>query len=89
MTYPCFSPVRLVKDCFSAVDEDSCCHLVLGKSQDCDKLASAIQIRYGHNFPEKFPIGGVEGLSQVNEGHIKIPLSCRATKIMSVFLEMY
>ena len=55
---------------FNPFDEDSCCHHVVGKSQDCYKVARVTQ--YGHNFPESFTVRGIEGLSQVNESLVNI-----------------
>ena len=40
------------------------------ESQDCDKVSRAT--KSGQNFPGSFTVDGVEGLSQVNENHIKI-----------------
>ena len=45
------------------------------KAQDCDEVGRVKVDRttkYGHNFPESVTVDGVEGLSQVNESHVKI-----------------
>ena len=60
LLHPCTDGETL---CFSPVDEDSCCHLVMEKSQDCDKVDRAP--KSGQNCPESFTVDGVEGLNQV------------------------
>ena len=70
MLHPCTDGVNL---CFSAVDEDSCSHLVVEKSHNCDEVARAS--KSGQNVPESFKVDGVGRLSQVNESHAKI-LGC-------------
>jgi len=64
---PCTDGERLS---FSPFDEDSSCHLLAEKSQDCDKVGWATNS--GQNFPESFTVGGLEGLNQVNESYVKI-----------------
>ena len=67
LLHPCTGGERL---CFSTVYEDSCCHLVVEKTQDWDKVGRAT--KSGENIPESFTVDRVEGLSQVNESHVTI-----------------
>ena len=67
LLHPCTDGERF---CFSHIDKESCYHLVVRKSQDCEMVGWAT--KSGQNIPVGFTVDGVECFNQVNEGHVNI-----------------
>ena len=65
LLHPCTDGERLG---FIRVDEDSCCYLVVEKSQDCDEVGRAT--KSGRNCSKSFTVDGVEGNINISKTKI-------------------